>query len=106
MVTMTKIRKLGQRIGREFQPEKVLLFGSYANGKPHADSDVDLLVIMPTEGKFVYQAARIRAALRTDFPVDIIVRTPERARELLNHHDVFMTEIMEQGKVLYEAPNQ
>jgi len=58
MVSISKIRELGRRIGREFQPEKVLLFGSHARGEPHPDSDVDLLVIMPSEGKYVYQAAR------------------------------------------------
>lgn len=102
MASLQQIQELGERIGRDFGPEKVLLFGSYARGDQRPDSDVDLLVIMQTKDKPVYQAARIRAALRTDYPLDVIVRTPERTRELLEQHDAFITEIMDKGKVLYE----
>lgn len=105
MVSEQQIRELGRQIGREFGPEKVLLFGSYARGEQHSDSDVDLLVIMQTREKPVYQAARIRAALRTTFPVDVIVRTPERIRELLDQKDALTIEIMGQGEILYESPN-
>jgi predicted nucleotidyltransferase len=106
MVSMKQIRAMGRRIGREFHPDRVLLFGSYARGDQGADSDVDLLVIMPTEGKAVYQAAKIRASLRTDFPVDIVVRTPDQVCQRLALEDFFMKEALEQGKVLYETPSR
>ena len=50
MVAMRQIREVGQRIGRRFHPQRVILFGSYAYGRPIEDSDVDLLVVMPGEG--------------------------------------------------------
>ena len=103
MVTMSEIEELGQRIGREFPADRVVLFGSYARGLPTDDSDVDLLIILPFEGKSVIQSAEIRMRLRPAFPVDLIVRTPEKVRERLAMGDDFMREILEEGKVLYEA---
>ena len=60
MVSRQKIDELSRRISREFKPRKIILFGSYASGRPGPDSDVDLLVIMDYEGKPVYKAAEIR----------------------------------------------
>jgi uncharacterized protein len=76
MVTMEQIRELGRRIGREFQPDRVVLFGSYAHGTQTTDSDVDLLVILPFAGKAVHKSVEIRLKLHPSFPVDLIVRTP------------------------------
>ena len=103
MVTMNQIEDLGRRIGREFRPDRVVLFGSYAQGTATEDSDVDLLIILPFEGKSVIQSVEIRMRLRPAFPVDLIVRTPEKVRERLAMGDPFMREILEEGKVLYEA---
>lgn len=103
MVTMKQIREFGNGIAREFQAERVILFGSYASGEPAEDSDVDILVILPFKGKPVYQSVKMRMKLRPSFPVDIIVRTPENVRKRLEMGDDFMQQIMEEGKVLYEA---
>ena len=103
MATMDQIEDLGRRIGEQFRPEKVILFGSYARGEQRSHSDVDLLVIMPFEGKGVYQAARILASLRVVFPVDVFVRSPEEIRERADRGDYFTKEILDEGKLLYEA---
>jgi predicted nucleotidyltransferase len=103
MVTMNQIEELSRRIGREFHADRVVLFGSYARGAVTEDSDVDLLVILPFEGKSVIQSVEIRMRLRPAFPVDLIVRTPEKVRERLAMGDDFIREILEEGKVLYEA---
>ncbi len=103
MVTINQIEELSRRIGREFNADRVVLFGSYARGVPTDDSDVDLLIILPFEGKSVFQSVEIRMRLRPAFPVDLIVRTPEKVRERLAMGDDFMREILEEGKVLYEA---
>jgi len=103
MVSMTQIEQLSRRIGDEFHADRVVLFGSYARGAATADSDVDLLVIMPFEGKSVYQSVQMRMNLRSVFPVDLLVRTPEKIRERMEMGDDFMREIIEVGKVLYEA---
>ena len=103
MLRMEQIKKLARRIGREFKPERIVLFGSYARGNATQDSDVDLLVILPFEGKSVHQSVKIRMKTRPSFPVDLIVRTPEMVRERLEMGDCFMREILQEGKVLYEA---
>ena len=103
MATMQQIRTFGLRIGREFRPEKVVLFGSHAWGKPSPDSDVDLLVVLPFQGKAVRKSVEIRLRLRPPFPVDLLVRTPEKVRERLATGDTFIREILEEGKVLYET---
>ncbi len=103
MVTMNQIEDLGRRIGREFRADRVVLFGSYARGVPTDDSDVDLLVVLPFEGKSVHQSVEMRMRLRPAFAVDLIVRTPEKVRERLEMGDDFMREVLEEGKVLYEA---
>ena len=105
MVAMNKIEEFGRRIGSEFHAEKVVLFGSYAEGVSTEDSDVDVLVILPFEGRSVEQSVAIRMKLRPGFPVDLIVRTPEKIAERLEIGDDFVREILENGKVLYEADN-
>ena len=103
MVTMAGIEEFSQRIGREFGAERVILFGSYARGTVTDDSDVDLLVIGRFEGRSVDQSVKIRMKLRPQFPVDLIVRTPEKVRQRIEMGDGFMQEILQEGKVLYEA---
>ena len=103
MIDISQIYEFGRRIGREFHAIKVVLFGSYAQGRPNRDSDVDILVILPFEGKSVYQSVRMRLQRRPPFPVDLIVWTPKQVRDRLKMGDSFIREVLEEGKVLYEA---
>ena len=106
MVAMDQIEKLGRRIGAEFGAERVILFGSYARGNANPDSDVDILVIGSFESRSVDKSVEIRMKLRPGFPMDLLVRTPEKVRERIEMGDAFMREILDQGKVLYEADNR
>ncbi len=106
MVRMNQIEEFGQRIGREFGADRVILFGSYAQGSVSEDSDVDLLVIAPFHGRSVDKSVEIRMKLRPQFPVDLLVRTPEKVRQRIQMGDNFMREILEEGKVLYEADDR
>ena len=105
MVALNDIEQFGKRIGEQFGAEKVILFGSHAEGTATEDSDVDLLVIVPFEGRSVDQSVKIRMELRPAFPVDLIVRTPEKVHQRIEMGDDFMRAILEEGKVLYEADN-
>ena len=101
-----QIAQLCAVIVREFQPEKVILFGSWASGTLRADSDIDLLVVMPFEGSPFRQAGTmLNRVLQTVgvLPLDLMVRTPEQLHERLTIGDHFVREILERGKVLYEA---
>ena len=103
MVAINEIEQFGRRIGAEFDARQVILFGSYAEGTATEDSDVDVLVVVPFEGKSVHKSVEIRMKLRPRFPVDLIVRTPEKVQQRLQMGDNFIKEILEEGKVLYEA---
>jgi len=102
-VNLKDIREIVQQIVERFRPEKVILFGSYAQGKPTQDSDVDLLVVMETNEQSLHAAARISAAIDHPFPLDILVFRPSDLQASLERKGVFATEIMAKGIVLHEA---
>jgi predicted nucleotidyltransferase len=106
MVAMNEIERFGKRIGEEFGAEKVILFGSYAQGNANLDSDVDLLIVADFEGRSIDKSVQIRLKLRPAFPVDLLVRTPEKIRQRLEMGDQFIKDILKEGKVLYEADNR
>jgi predicted nucleotidyltransferase len=99
------IKRLCQQIGSAFLPERIILFGSQAYGKPTEDSDIDLLIVMPYEGSHAAQAIRILNHLNVLAPIDLLVRSPEEVHERIEIGDSFMREIVGQGKVMYEATN-
>lgn len=103
MVEIEKIRRLSERIAQEFHPERIILFGSYAYGRPTIDSDVDILVVMPFKGKPARKALEIINRVDPRFPIDLLVRTPGEVRRRIADNDFFMREIFERGQILYEA---
>jgi predicted nucleotidyltransferase len=104
-IPMHVIRRYARAIAEEFDPDKIILFGSYAYCTPHEDSDVDLLVVMPNRTK-QNQAVRIRMRLTAPFPMDLLVRTLTQLNRRLEMGDSFMKTIVSQGKVLYEKANE
>ncbi len=103
---MAYIKRLCWRIVEAFHPGKIILFGSWAYGKPREDSDIDLLVIMPYEGSSRAQAVRILHHLGVLAPIDLLVRTAEEVRERIEIEDDFIEEIVERGRVMYEADHK
>ena len=100
-VPMQVIRRFARQVAEKFQPDKIILFGSHAYGTPHADSDVDILVIMPCHNQ-LDQAFKIRLAIPAPFPMDLIVRKPNNIKWRLEEGELFHTEILTKGKALYE----
>ena len=90
------------QIIERYQPQKVILFGSYAYGHPRPESDVDLLVVLDTPLKEAEQAAQICQEIDYHFGLDLIVRTPNVLARRLALGDPFLTEIVNNGRVLYE----
>ena len=103
MVEVSQVRELGERIARQFQPERIILFGSYAYGTPTESSDVDLLVVMTHDGRGAGQAVKILNAVSPPFAVDLLVRTPAEMEQRLAWNDFFLHEIVDKGTVLYDA---
>lgn len=95
LVTRPQVRAHVDKIVEELDPEKVILFGSYAYGKPSTDSDVDMLIVMESEERPVKRIVRVLNTIRgtKSFPMDILVRTPEEIADRLRIGDFFLAEI-------------
>lgn len=103
---LAHIQNLCDQIAREFHPDKIILFGSQAYGKPTVESDVDLLVVMPYEGSPLRQAGEILKRLQVWMPVDLIVRNAAEIAQRLKIGDQLMREILERGKVMHESADR
>ncbi|MDI9570595.1 MAG: nucleotidyltransferase domain-containing protein [Pseudomonadota bacterium] len=102
-----QILEMSDKIVAGFHPVRIVLFGSYASGEASENSDVDLLVIMPSvSGRNVSKAIEIIKHIRPEFPVDILVRSAEEVQRRLAMNDFFFQEINAKGAVLYEADNK
>ena len=98
-VTTSQIRAYCRVLAREFQPEKIILFGSYATGAATPDSDVDILIVMPFRGNDTRQVVQIRGRAEAPFPMDLLVRKPRQMRQ----RDSFTKTVLSEGRVMYEA---
>lgn len=104
-IARPKIRKFAKQVAKQFNPHKIILFGSYAYGNPTEDSDVDILVIMSFKGRNPEKATEIWMATKPEFPIDIMVRKPAELKQRLKMGDFFFREITQKGVALYEAPH-
>ncbi|HEX8947492.1 MAG TPA: nucleotidyltransferase domain-containing protein [Dissulfurispiraceae bacterium] len=97
------LKEAVKRIIENFNPEKIILFGSYAHGQPTADSDMDLMVIMKTEVSPHKRAVPLRKVLKgIGIPKDIIVKTPEEFDRFKDIIGTIVYPAAHKGKVLYE----
>ena len=96
-------------------PEKIILFGSYANGNPSSDSDLDILVVtgenfIPSsfseKSKIYLRVSRSISEIKKEFPVDLIVHTKAMHQRFIELNSLFARELLSEGKVLYEKINQ
>jgi len=102
-VTNEVLDEIVRRIVERFDPEKVILFGSYVWGNPDVDSDVDLFVVMESEHDPFERSREVRRAADTPFlPMDVLVRTPSEVQERLAMGDPFISRILQEGLVLYD----
>jgi predicted nucleotidyltransferase len=101
MISADSILQFVDDVVCKFRPERVVLFGSYAYGNPTADSDVDVLVVMPYRGRSQPAATRIRLAVDAPFPMDLLVRSPAEMKRRIAQNDFFLEEVRDKGLVLY-----
>lgn len=102
MIEEAIIKTITQKIVREFKPEKIILFGSYAWGQPGPDSDLDLFIIKESSDKRIERARKARSAIwGVGVPVDILVYTPEEIQRRVKKGDLFVKDIITKGRVLY-----
>jgi predicted nucleotidyltransferase len=97
------LEKIKERITGKFKVEKIVLFGSYAYGKPRKDSDIDLFIIMETKKRPSERRIMVSRLFRDrESPMDFIVRTPTEVKRRLDMGDFFVKKILERGHIVYE----
>lgn len=97
-----QIREITDRIVRQFDPDKIILFGSHARGDAGPDSDVDLLIVMPLSGSRREKAIEIGVALHDiQLPKDVIVTTPEEFEWRKDTLGTIEQPAWREGRVLY-----
>lgn len=100
---MSAIQEIVEVIAGKFNPDKIILFGSYAYGAPRRGSDVDLLVVMETDKNPIEAAIDILNELPLrSFGLDVLVRAPADLEHRIAIGDSFVKEIVTKGRILYE----
>lgn len=100
--SQAEIKKITRQLVKNYKPEKIILFGSFACGKPTKDSDVDILVIKDTKKEHYSRIPEVRSYLRNvNHALDILVMTPKEIVRRLRLGDFFIKSIINRGKVLY-----
>ena len=103
MVTQQQIQKLVNEIAEGYKPEKIYLFGSYANGTPTFDSDIDLFIVKETNERWMDRRSTARATIKDYIaPIDIIVYTPKEINEAMNFVMNIGKIAVNTGKLVYE----
>ena len=99
-----KIKEISDKIIHEYKPEKIILFGSWAWGTPHEDSDIDFFIIKETSTPSLKRIEEVdRIFSRREVPMDFLVYTPKQVKSRFELGDLFVKDILANGRVLYEA---
>ncbi|MBL7112384.1 MAG: nucleotidyltransferase domain-containing protein [Bacteroidales bacterium] len=100
---------------KQIQPEKIILFGSYAYGEPSEDSDIDILVVtsdnriplsFAEKSRIYLRVSRVISGIKEKYPVDLIVHTKAMHNKFIETNSLFAREILTNGKILYEKDNK
>lgn len=99
------IKKIAEKIIREYQPEKIILFGSYVWGKPDKHSDIDLFIIKKTKDRHIDRSVTVREILEQEngkIALNPIIYTPKETEHRIKLGDDFIKKIITKGIILYE----
>ncbi len=105
---MVMLSKIVEKLREEYKPLMIILFGSYAYGKPTEDSDIDLLILKNTNKRRVDRFVQVKRIIYNPdckIPISPLVYNPKELEERLKIDDDFIKEIMQKGTVLYEKTN-
>ncbi len=95
---------IARKIAKDYMPDKIILFGSHAYGRPGKDSDIDLLIIKQTSARHIDRAVKIREIIKNEnrlAAIEPLVYTPKEIKIRLEMEDDFIRNIMEKGVILY-----
>ena len=104
MITQKQINEIIKRVVDNYHPDKIILFGSYAYGKPTKDSDVDLLIVKDDDLPKIERNRKVRKYFKgLMIPVDVIVKTNKEFNDFKNVIGTIVYPVAKYGKVMYES---
>ena len=86
----------------KYKPEKIILFGSFAQGNAQKDSDIDLMIIKETRQNPWKRQDTVERLVTRKVPVDLLVYTPRELKNRIDLGDTFTREVFTKGKLVYE----
>ena len=101
-VLKTEYKRILDIIAREYKPEKVILFGSFAEGEIHEWSDIDMLIVKETPLRPIERAVALSRLVEPEVGIDFFIYTPDEYKNLLSEKYSFLVNIIKKGKVVYE----
>jgi predicted nucleotidyltransferase len=87
---------------KEYEPEKVILFGSQARDACDVYSDIDLVIIKKTKKLFLDRIKEVLKIIKPNFAIDILVYTPDEFQRMSFEGNPFLEQVLREGKVIYE----
>ncbi|MCE5240725.1 nucleotidyltransferase domain-containing protein [bacterium] len=97
------LQEIVARIVDAVHPDKIILFGSYARGEANEHSDLDLMVIAPSDTPPGKRTKPILRALRGIlFPKDVVWYTPQEMDEWRGVRSHLVGRVLQEGRLLYE----
>jgi len=100
------LERIVDRLADAYKPARIILFGSYAEGDPGADSDIDLIIVKDTSLPYYDRIAEVRRYVSdtlTRRPFDPVVLTPQEVDEQTRARRSFIMHVLREGKVVYEG---
>jgi predicted nucleotidyltransferase len=101
-VLKTEYKRILDIIARKYKPEKVILFGSFAEGEIHEWSDIDMLIIKETPLRPIERPVELSRLVEPKVGIDFFIYTPDEYKKLLSEKYSFLVNIIKKGKVVYE----
>ncbi|MGQ9626367.1 MAG: nucleotidyltransferase domain-containing protein [Anaerolineae bacterium] len=89
---------------KEYDPERIILFGSQARGEEDSYSDLDLVLIKETQERFLDRLEKVFELVQPDFALDVLVYTPEEWDRMKDEGNPFVEMVLTEGKIIYERP--
>lgn len=97
-----ELSRIVSRLIDNYQPELIVLFGSFARDDHTGESDFDLLIIKDTDKRPIWRRVEVRKLIQTSMPLDIIVYTPQEFLKLKKSKSAFLESVLKEGQILYE----
>lgn len=103
MISKTKITDIVNKIAKNYDPDKIILFGSYANNTADDDSDLDFIIIKNTDKPKHKRGGDVRKhLLGAMIPIDLKIYTPNEFENESNSNYSFLNSVIKNSIVLYE----